>query len=61
MKSKHRVDESSESDEDKNEEEWVVKATKEGFLYFHIPGTKTFQWNFPRYYDYKSRKTKPYL
>lgn len=53
------VDEvSNESDYDEN---WKVKATKEGFLYFYIEGTKTFQWNFPKYYDPKSKKSKPYL
>lgn len=43
------------------EENWVAKPTKEGFLYFHLEGTKTFQWNFPRYYDPKLKKTRPFF
>lgn len=31
--------------------EWQCKATKEGFLYFFLPGTNTYQWNFPVVYD----------
>jgi hypothetical protein len=27
---------------------WKVQATEEGFLYFYIPGTNTYQWSFPK-------------
>ena len=30
---------------------WVAKPTKEGFVYFYIPGTNTYQWAFPKIYD----------
>jgi hypothetical protein len=42
-------------------EKWVSKPTQQGFLYFHLKGTKTYQWNFPRFYDPEIRKTRPYL
>ena len=38
--------------------QWEFKATKEGFLYFYIPGTNTYQWNFPVVYDPISGRKK---
>lgn len=38
--------------------QWVAKPTKEGFLYFSIPGTNTYQWAFPKIYDSLSRQNK---
>ena len=35
---------------------WEAKPTKEGFIYFHMIGTNTYQWNFPKYFDPKTRK-----
>ena len=31
--------------------QWEFKATPEGFIYFYIPGTNTYQWNFPVVYN----------
>ena len=42
-------------------EKWLSKPTQQGFLYFHLKGTKTYQWNFPRFYDPEIKKTRPYL
>lgn len=37
---------------------WIAKPTKEGFLYFCIPGTNTYQWDFPKVYDPKTKQNK---
>ena len=38
--------------------QWRAKPTKEGFIFFYIPGTNTFQWQFPTYFDTNSNKKK---
>ena len=37
---------------------WIAKPTKEGFLYFQIPGTNTYQWAFPKIYDHAKKESK---
>lgn len=34
---------------------WIAKPTREGFLYFQIPGTNTYQWSFPKVYDHATK------
>lgn len=41
-----------------DEDDWEVKTTSKGFLYFKLKGTNDCQWEFPRIYDYKTRKYK---
>ena len=41
--------------------DWKIKSTKEGFLYFYIAGTNTFQWAFPVYYDTASNQKRHYF
>lgn len=41
-----------------DEEDWEVKTTSKGFIYFKLKGTDDCQWEFPRVYDYKTRKYK---
>lgn len=37
---------------------WIAHPTKEGFLYFSIPGTNTYQWAFPKVFDAKTNSNK---
>jgi hypothetical protein len=44
--------------EDQDEEDWEVKTTSKGFLYFKLKDTNDCQWEFPRVYDHKTGKYK---
>lgn len=41
------------------EEEWDVKTTSKGFIYFKMKGTNDCQWEFPRVYDPQAKKYRP--
>ena len=43
---------------DPDEDDWEVKTTSKGFIYFKLRGTNKCQWEFPRIYDFKTKKYK---
>lgn len=40
------------------EDDWEVKTTSKGFVYFKPKGNNNCQWEFPRVYNYKTKKYK---
>lgn len=62
-KETHRLEASGSSETSREsggryELNWIAKPTKEGFLYFQIPGTNTYQWSFPKVYDRRTKSHK---
>ena len=44
-----------------NLQNWEIRTTKEGFIYFYLPGTNTYQWNFPVVFNPVSGKKRTFF
>lgn len=38
-----------------------MKPTPQGFLYFHLKGSRVYQWNFPKFFDPEIKGRRPHF